>query len=336
MKNRMLKIAYLVSLVFSWNSLLVAQTIINDFDRVPKSLLPLAEAARSIADRYVTEGKALKYKMVGIPTKDQQAHSTIGFEFLYGDISGYKLMIGEMDDEYTMIQGISFAVEGVDGSDPDKVNKVVKAFQFPRNLMKYEATPKKGENQYFTAQSWGSVPRKAFAKGGLDLLVDERVNVFLNFYRQKKSAYRIILKEGDEITRLRQIMSGTGINHILDADGDALVKFNFTDTKRKQKVWVGSKMTPIGSYQLRKIFSYAYVGEKRPAEEVLIAALAENNVMSTSRWALTFTEADKSYVLMLTALVPDAADDKTIASLVRGAGSRADDFEKKYFDNDSH
>ena len=138
---------------------------------------------------------------------------------------------------------------------------------------------------------------------------------------------RSIVVQGQAKT-LKHLMNQGGLPHEIDKDGDATVVFNYTDVKRKQEVWIGRNLTEVGNYKLRKIFSYAYNGEKAPGASAMAAALKDNNAMDTSRWSITHSEKDGRYVVMLTALVPEIADAQTVVSIVKGVASRADKFEK--------
>lgn len=133
-----------------------------------------------------------------------------------------------------------------------------------------------------------------------------------------------------------KIMKDTQLKYVVDEDGDAKVSFDYTKEGRGQTVWITSEVKPIGNYNIRNVFSYAYIGAKTPDASAMEEALTKNNSMDTSRWSLAYSEKNKEWTIKITAVVPDIADGPTLAALIRGIGARADEFEKAHFKTDKY
>lgn len=178
----------------------------------------------------------------------------------------------------------------------------------------------KGEKQYQEAKTF--LREKLF--GGSDKITKT--------FPELSTEYNQLVDEVIKRTKLKKLMDESGIRYEIDKNGDASIVFNYTDVERKQQVWVGADVNPVGNYKIRKVFSYAYMGETEPDASVLKAALEHNRELATSRWSINQSKKNGRYFFVLTALVPETADAETLASIIRGVASRADNFQKDYFE----
>jgi hypothetical protein len=126
--------------------------------------------------------------------------------------------------------------------------------------------------------------------------------------------------------RVEKLLQAAELKYKIDEDGDFVVG-NRIDEQRTQLAWILSRTSPLGTMEIRQIWSIAYRSEEPISPKIAARLLEQNGQVKLGAWQVR--KMGQHYVALFCAQIAADTDTKTLLLALHAVTTTADEMEKE-------
>lgn len=133
--------------------------------------------------------------------------------------------------------------------------------------------------------------------------------------------------------RVKSKLNRLKINYDQLKNGNFTINYRFTDTKRKQRIYISSKISKFGGLEVREIYSLIWESKVPIPDNMLNQLLAYNGEVKLGTWKLEKTSSGED-ILYFSVKIDANANLELFKDALTIVHKVADKWEKKLFNKD--